>query len=767
MENNNFNNRQQYTNKMKKGAEKTNVGMALLLGNFADFGDKDMVTSLGGIASRMEKSVMDSGTEDLMNMNDEDSLSSEDSLISDGDVLDYEQENSAIPSRYLLSNNNNLSSSNTLFRFSELFGANESRKSKYKVLHMKGLIQKLKEPTRIKTKLGEDDDDEDIFFENDILVPTTKKTSLVNPVTEIKEKLEGKQNDEERKREEDITERCSFHNLDQVHWENDIVWDICSKNPQERGQQAMMNNQQTNGIGASMFQQVTKKINQIPDLSGIPKFNQKQTSGWGLIVNETDNVQNEKKEEKPKTAVNTTTATQQQPPQPTPVEPTPTQKPIATTENEFSSEADPLSIYDDKPKRKYTRRRRSRKEAVVDKFNPKLSTSAKYFNTDIADDEEEENQMKFLNENLMNDDWMDDIYWDDMQPKHSHKLLMDMNDKSMFLTEGNVQKSDNEEEIFETVELNIKNIANDSKYEQSKEHTQQSAKQWTVKHSPPALRLDSQWYKTQLTNSELRKHHHKPTVFKSDEVMGVYFRNPKTEKKKARRKKDVEKKQDLSANDHRVILMEYVEERPPLLNNIGMGSLVMNYYKKPNSAFDTIPECEDGVPIVVESEDSVPLISTLVDGEYLTTVENNMYRAQIYKNDPKTTDFLLCTRVSSTGKNKFYIREIPRVYTVGHTQPKVEVTPPRSRDSERYTINMLLFFIYSAFLEQHKKGKKNLEITIKEIQAAFPDFPSQTIRQRLGDIATYNKSTDVWKAKQIPNEDEIRKLVSPEMVELM
>ena len=50
--------------------------------------------------------------------------------------------------------------------------------------------------------------------------------------------------------------------------------------------------------------------------------------------------------------------------------------------------------------------------------------------------------------------------------------------------------------------------------------------------------------------------------------------------------------QDLSGLDSDVILVEYSEQYPPLLNQIGMATRVKNYYKKVNNRFPNHRETE-------------------------------------------------------------------------------------------------------------------------------------------------------------------------------
>jgi len=777
--------------------KESDIGLSLLLGNYDDDGgiDKDLVTSLGGITQQFGFGLISDEKE-------EEEEQESDGLISDDEESSEEYDESRIPSRYILSNEND---ENPILRFSELFRAKESKKLSTKAEYIKGLISRIRDTSKTSGVTEEEDDDEDVFFENEtrVLGHGKKIVDVLSQEKMIEHDLEMEEvhrvDTEQAKQQyldERISLRCPVDNVDQVFWENDIVWDYAKKGQedektklstsstldaktQEISHDHALDKQQGTasilGLNSIFSQDLPNhnKINQVPDLSGIPKLNVKADGEWGSF-DEEEKEQDLQVKPKPK-------SNQKETPTPNTPATQPTSNPSADVSQEpepsYLSGGESSEVYgfarDDtkKPKRKYTRRKK--KDKIEDSGNNLLlKLSKRTTNTETANEEEEDDQGKFINEKLLNCDWMDSIYWDDVDPKvaPNTKLILDMNDKSMFFTEMDNQAA-TREELIDAIEHNIFNISNDTKYEgqNSKDQTQKTgAKKHTVRHSQPALRLDSKLYRTHIPDDELRRLHHRKTKFKANEIMPVLFRKPKKEKKKSKKRKDIEKKQDLSANDHRVILMEYVEERPALLNNVGMGTMIMNYYKKPNSALDTIPECEDGVVTVVESEDVVPFISnTLVDGQFFTTTENNMFRAQIFSHNVKSTDFLLCTRKSSNGGTKFYIREIPRAYTVGHTQPQVDVTPPRTRSSESYTNNRLTMFIYRCFLDQKKKGRKQLKIKIDDIKEAFPDFPHQTIRERLKALATYDRGSGVWTAhpsKPIPPERELCNLVSPEMV---
>lgn len=48
---------------------------------------------------------------------------------------------------------------------------------------------------------------------------------------------------------------------------------------------------------------------------------------------------------------------------------------------------------------------------------------------------------------------------------------------------------------------------------------------------------------------------------------------------------------DLSIRDtSSFVLCEYSEEAPPVLNNVGMGSIIVNYYRKKHERDEYIPK---------------------------------------------------------------------------------------------------------------------------------------------------------------------------------
>lgn len=380
--------------------------------------------------------------------------------------------------------------------------------------------------------------------------------------------------------------------------------------------------------------------------------------------------------------------------------------------------------------------------------------------------------LKIRNEELEKDEWLEQIIWDDQvgpERQPNTKLILDMNDRNMiFVEETPEMKIKEKEKDSLELELSVYNISNDKEYENVTKMSQQQKKgRNIVKHSMIALLLHPRLYKTFISNEELRRLHRPIYIFETGYKIPITYKPPKKEKPFRRKQKNIEKIEDLSAHNHRVILLEYVEENPPLLNNVGMGTKVVNYFKK--TEIEEQKKIEDGISIFVENDDALPLIGTLEDGKTFMSIENSMYSAQIFKQDVTETDFLLTTRLGSNKQLKLMIREIPAIYTVGHTQPHIECPSPNSKLDIQFTKNRLMLYIYSEFLRPRFEGEE-MRIKIDDIKNTFPGMSETSIRKRLKECAEFQRGggdSGWWIIKKdfpIPPHDKLLELVTPEMV---
>ncbi|RKO88494.1 hypothetical protein BDK51DRAFT_47467 [Blyttiomyces helicus] len=214
------------------------------------------------------------------------------------------------------------------------------------------------------------------------------------------------------------------------------------------------------------------------------------------------------------------------------------------------------------------------------------------------------------------------------------------------------------------------------------------------------------------------------------------------------------------------ILLEYSEEYPPMMSNTGMATLMYNYYRKKDEKDPHVPEFENGGPYVLENVDASPFLGygDVKPGETIQAVNNNMFRAPIFPHTPPSTDFLV-VRNTFQGETRYFIREIPHLYVVGQIYPVTEVPRPQSRKITS-TVKGRLQVVTFRYMNQDPMKRLRYEKLVR----AFPNFSEPQLRQRLKEFAQFQKkgeNTGWWKLKpkiKLPNEEEIRKIVTPEQV---
>ncbi|KNC99319.1 uncharacterized protein SPPG_05569 [Spizellomyces punctatus DAOM BR117] len=294
----------------------------------------------------------------------------------------------------------------------------------------------------------------------------------------------------------------------------------------------------------------------------------------------------------------------------------------------------------------------------------------------------------------------------------------------------------------------------------------------TLQHALPAVKLHPLYFKPHLTKKELRSFH-RPTL-RIPLKTPIHFSRVRNIKKKKLKGKEagelMRTPKDISLKDAcRYALMEYSEEYPPIVMNTGMGSLVYNYYRKTAEKDPHVPVLDLGTPYILDEVDASPFFGfgDVEPGQTLQAISNNMFRAPIFRQEASKTDFLVI-RHTLKGQSKYYIREIPHLFAVGQTFPLQEVPRPQSRRITQ-TIKGRLQVVTFRHMRRDPQKRLRYEMLVK----SFPGFTEPQLRQRLKEFAQFAKkgeNTGWWKLKPgiaLPNEEEIRRLVTPEMVCLM
>ncbi|KAF9974475.1 hypothetical protein BGZ73_002099 [Actinomortierella ambigua] len=442
---------------------------------------------------------------------------------------------------------------------------------------------------------------------------------------------------------------------------------------------------------------------------------------------------------------------------------------------------------------------RSREDGAVPGVAEPVKTVAK-----VVNGKEPKNATKFVirNYELENGDWEDNILWDERTVliKPFTAVQINLNDTNVLfdLTSTDTSKTlghdykvrrgrrsqltyrvltekmmPSEAEVNKKLEIDRFNISGDRFYEAHKEgrfhRVRQTFGQLVVQHALPAVKLLKPWYKNRLSKSELRSFH-RPQIqlpLNTD----IHFLRVKGSKKKKQKRKELgevmRSSKDLTLRDHtNFVLLEYSEEHPPIIQNVGMGSVLLNYYRKENIDDEHIPQKEIGDPFILDVADASPFLNfgNVEPGQTITALYNNLVRAPIFEQTPRHTDFVVI-RNTYKGETKYYIRDIPHLFVVGQTYPVQEVPGPHSRKVTTMIKNRLQI---TAFRYVRKDPFHRLKFA--KLCKAYPEYNDTQIRQRLKEFAEFQRkgiNSGYWRLKAntpLPNEEEIRKMVTPEMV---
>lgn len=320
------------------------------------------------------------------------------------------------------------------------------------------------------------------------------------------------------------------------------------------------------------------------------------------------------------------------------------------------------------------------------------------------------------------------------------------------------------------------NLSNDEAYDALKENHQikvrASLGHVDVEHSLPALKLSWPFYKTKFSHKEARIFHR--PVFNASKFLGapIYFSKPGLRKKKTVKglttQEIFKETKDLSLGDHyaTATLFEYSEEHPTILSNFGMGNRVINYYRRKDNDDPERPQPEDkigDVNVLLPNDKSPFAQFGMVDpGETVRTIHNALYRAPIFKHEPKSTDFLLIRNHTGVGGNQWHLRNIDNLFVVGQQYPSVEIPGPHSRKVTNAAKNRMKMIAYRKLKKDNKK-----QLKISDITAHIPDSTDMQNRQKLKEFLSYDKAEKVWKMKSndmIPDKETVRAMIKPEDV---
>ncbi|XP_054274106.1 transcription initiation factor TFIID subunit 1-like [Macrosteles quadrilineatus] len=321
------------------------------------------------------------------------------------------------------------------------------------------------------------------------------------------------------------------------------------------------------------------------------------------------------------------------------------------------------------------------------------------------------------------------------------------------------------------------NVSNDSYYQPRSSETVLRLKVGggnLIQHSTPVVELRAPFVQTHMGPMRLRNFHRPPMKRYSHGPLahpGPHTVIPLTKhiKKKAKQREQermasgggdvffMRTPEDLTGKDGDCILVEFSEEHPPLINQVGMCTKIKNYYKRKAGKDSGPPDYKYGEVAYAHTS---PFLGVLPPGKSIQVVENNLYRAPIYEHKIPNTDFLVIRT-----RQQYCIRELDSLFAAGQLCPLYEVPGPNSKRANNFVRDFLQVFIYRLFWKSRDTPRR---IKMDDIRKAFPSHSESSIRKRLKLCADFKRTgmdSNWWVIKpdfRLPTEEEIRAMVSPE-----
>ncbi|KAJ5037500.1 uncharacterized protein L3040_007674 [Drepanopeziza brunnea f. sp. 'multigermtubi'] len=322
------------------------------------------------------------------------------------------------------------------------------------------------------------------------------------------------------------------------------------------------------------------------------------------------------------------------------------------------------------------------------------------------------------------------------------------------------------------------NYSNDEAYAMLKENhgkVRATVGSLAIEHSAPAQKLQWPYYRTKLDAREARQYHRPSLKFGKVLNQPIYFSKPSTSRKK-KDMRDVpiqeafKTTKDLSLSEYysSATLIEYSEEHPTVLSNFGMGNRIVNYYRRKNAEDKEGPAKPDdhvGDSTILLPEDRSPFANfgTVEPGETVRAIHNGMYRAPIFKHEPKSEDFLVVRSSTGVDGPSWHIRNIDNLFVAGQQLPSMEIPGPHARRVTNASKNRMKMIAFR-MMRRHPKG----EMQLSALTAHCPENTEIQNKQKAKEFMRHDRDAKAWKLKDsegpIPDAAGIRAMVKPEDV---
>jgi transcription initiation factor TFIID subunit 1 len=320
------------------------------------------------------------------------------------------------------------------------------------------------------------------------------------------------------------------------------------------------------------------------------------------------------------------------------------------------------------------------------------------------------------------------------------------------------------------------NFSNDDAYDLLKENHSNKVRSTlgsvNIDHALPAIKLLWPFYKVSLSPKEARSFHRPtfsfPGVVKFEQVAKV---KTKTLKGLDARTMFHQSKDLSMADNSNMMLVEYSEECPVMLSNFGMGSKLINYYRRKDETDHNRPKRDLGETQVLLPQDKSPfsVFGNVEPGATIPTFHNAMYRAPVFSHQPKPTDFL-CIRSTNTASSTYYLRNLDNLFLCGQQLPSMEVPGPHARKVTEAAKRRLRMISFRIFRKNRDRRARQPWLSNDMIRQHLPGSDIAQNRSKMREFMQYDKANSSWVPKVgdvVPDEAAMEDWIKPEEICLL
>lgn len=221
-------------------------------------------------------------------------------------------------------------------------------------------------------------------------------------------------------------------------------------------------------------------------------------------------------------------------------------------------------------------------------------------------------------------------------------------------------------------------------------------------------------------------------------------------------------------------------DKLPPLTGLGKATSIIDWIgkvpKKRKEAQEDIDILPEGVTEVLHPKVHGPFLGEVENGTTQSGFVSNLFVAPIFYHEREDTDFLMiltppsgAAKIGQRESMGVIIRDMPNsTFAVGQVEPRTRVHAPQSQ-SEKTFLNPFIEYQLAKLLTR-SQARDGQGLRFDELQARM--LPSlglsaTVLRQRLKQVAVYDKNSTIWSSKAIgfeeyPGVDALARAVAPE-----